>query len=216
MKKHSFYLLLICSLIYSCTAQVESDGLNRFEAFNGIQFEYGLLLPDGFDRSKHYEMVALLCETHINDQAWESTMERLSQFKLEEVIVILPKVPIGKDSWGTHPIHHAFNDLLKSVRKSHGHADQKFHLVGYEAGQEVSFWWTYGSANLISSTSVVNGTLWDQKHWDEKWYRNLTGSGVPIYAYEEVKPEKFKMPRIQFLEACPLDKVLKDIVDRSN
>ncbi len=189
----------------------EKHETQQFKAFNGIRFEYSLLLPDNFDRSKTYKIVALLCETHKSHNAWEKTMDQLAGIDLDESIVIVPKVPLGKDSWGTHPIHHAFNDLLKHVRKTHGKAKQKIHLIGLEAGQEVAFWWTYGSKELIASTSIINGSLWQQDHWDQKWYDNLMRSGIPIYAYETTRPAKFDMSKIKFRDAAKLEQVIDQI-----
>ncbi|MDW3192383.1 MAG: hypothetical protein R8G66_08460 [Cytophagales bacterium] len=190
---------------------IKPKNTHQFKAFNGIRFEYSLLLPEGYDRSKKYEIIALLCETHESHRAWDKTMNLLSDIDLDRSIVIVPKIPIGKDGWGTHPIHHAFNDLLKHVRTSHGRAKQKFHLIGYEFGQEVAFWWTYGSKELIASTSIINGDLWSQNHWDEKWYNNLMRSGIPIIAYESEEPSKFDMSKIKFRNKASLAQVIDDI-----
>ncbi|MCW5517318.1 hypothetical protein [Muriicola sp. Z0-33] len=217
MKKIIFLLALGLISAVSLTSfdAVHNESVYQFKAFNGIRFEYGLLLPKDYDSAKEYEIVAVLCEVHNGDNAWESTMKQLGSIDLNRTILIVPKVPIGEESWGTHPIHHAFNDLLKSVRKSHGQANQKFHLLGFEAGHEVAFWWTYGSSELISSTSIINGHLWKEKRWDKKWYDNLMKSKVPIYAYEDHKPSKFDMSKIHFNTSASLVKVIKEIEVRS-
>lgn len=208
----ALYTLLFWTVntLHACEPSAKHE-TQYFKAFNGIRFEYSLLLPGDYDRSKNYEIIALLCETHKSHKAWGKTMDQLAGIDLDQSIVIVPKVPVGQDGWGTHPIHHAFNDLLKHVRKSHGKARQKFHLIGLESGQEVAFWWTYGSKELIASTSIINGSLWDQDHWDQIWYNNLMRSGIPIYAYESEKPTKFDMSKIRFREAAQLEKVIDEI-----
>ena len=215
MKK---YIILYACLIYNLTIQAEASlydtKIYEFKAFNGIRFQYSLLLPDNFDPNENYEIVAVLTEVHVNDHAWETSVKRLEAIDLKRTILIIPKVPVGEESWGTHPIHHAFNDLLKSIRKSHGQANQKFHLIGLEAGQETAFWWTYGSKNLIASTSVFNGHLWKEKRWDQKWYNNLIGSGVPIFAYEDKSIDKFDMPKIEFRKKTSVSSMIKDIEER--
>lgn len=208
----SLYTLLFCTIttLHAC-GSTEKHETQQFKAFNGIRFEYSLLLPKNYDPSENYEIIALLCETHKSHNAWDKTMDQLVDIELDQSIVIVPKVPLGQDGWGTHPIHHAFNDLLKHVRKSHGKPKQKFHLIGLEAGQEVAFWWTYGSKSLIASTSIIDGTLWKQDHWDQKWYNNLMGSGIPIYAYETSMSNKFDMSKINFREAAKLQQVIDRI-----
>lgn len=207
--------LLLIVFYTSATTPLENHETYQFKAFNGIRFEYSLLLPAAYEKTERYEIIALLCETHDGHHAWTSTMDQLSKVDLARSIIIVPKIPLGHESWGTHPIHHAFNDLLKSVRKSHGHHDQKFHLIGLEGGQEVAFWWTYGSKQLIASTSIINGALWKENHWDQKWYRNLMGSGIPIYAYEEKTPSRFDMSRIKFLPVASIKQVIQDIEQKN-
>lgn len=207
----TLYTLLCWAVTLQACGPSQKHETQQFKAFNGIRFEYSLLLPEGYDRSRPYEIIALLCETHDGHKAWEKTMDQMTEINLDQSIVIVPKIPLGKDGWGTHPIHHAFNDLLKHVRKTHGQADQKFHLIGLEAGQEVAFWWTYGSKELIASTSIINGDLWPQDHWDQKWYNNLMRSDIPIYAYESYKPSKFDMSKIKFREIKTLEKVINNI-----
>lgn len=188
--------------------------LHQFKAHNGIRFEYSLLLPSDYQKGNEYKIVAILCEVHKDDNAWEKTMKRLASLNLERTIVLVPKVPIGQDHWGTHPIHHGFNDLLKSVRKSHGTAHQKFHLIGLEAGQETAFWWTAASADLIASTSIINGHLWKEDRWNKKWYNNLSGSHVPIYVYEEVAIDKFDMSAFHFRKQASMAQVIREIEER--
>ncbi len=217
MKSFILSITLLGLAAVMTTGFVSSNrySVHEFKAFNGIKFEYALLLPVDFDRSQQHEIVALHCETHKTDEAWDETMASLASIDLSRTILIVPKVPMGKDGWGTHPIHHAFNDLLKSVRKSHGKPHQKFHLVGLEAGQEVAFWWTYGSSSLLASTTVINGQLWKEDRWDLKWYNNLSSLNVPLYAYEETVPSKFDMSNIHFKPLTTISTVLRDIEERS-
>ena len=212
---------LCLALAIVCCMQVPNDppaisdyDILDFKAFNGIRFQYCLLLPEMYQRDASYEIVAVLTEVHRNDKAWEKSMEQLVAIDLQNTILIVPQVPVGEDSWGTHPIHHAFNDLLKEVRKSYGQPKQKFHLVGLEAGHETAFWWTFGSANLIASTSIIKGHLWKEDRWDEKWYKNLMGSNVPIIAYEERLSSKFDMSKITLKEMTSIAQVLADIEQR--
>ncbi len=218
MKKHTLPLIFAMCLMHvvAITQQEDSNELHHFKAPNGIRFEYGLLLPSDFDRSKDYEIVAVLTEVSSSDNAWSKSMQKLEAIDLQRTILIVPKVPVGKTHWATHPIHHAFNDLLKSVRKSHGKRNQKFHLIGLEAGHETAFWWTYGASALIASTSIINGHLWKEKRWDRKWYNNLIGSHVPIFAYENKTDYKFSMPGFTFSELKSIAQVIKDIEDRQS
>ncbi|MGB0346666.1 MAG: hypothetical protein ACPGGA_04215 [Balneolaceae bacterium] len=189
--------------------------LRYFKAFNEVEFDYALVLPPDFDRSKDYQIIAVLSEVHINDDSWKTTVDYLDTVELDNSIVIVPKVPRGNDHWGTHPIHHGFNDLLKSVRNSHGKSGQKFHLIGLEKGHETAFWWTYQSKELIASTSIVNGNLWKEDRWDKRWYDNLMGSDIPIYAYEDSAINKFDMSQIEFETFKPLSEVIDDIEVRN-
>lgn len=207
----ALYSLLCCTVTLQACGPSDKHETQHFKAFNGIRFKYSLLLPEGYDRSRPYEIIALLCETHDSHKAWAKTMDQMTEISLDQSIVIVPQIPLGKDGWGTHPIHHAFNDLLKHVRKTHGQTGQEFHLIGLEEGQEVAFWWTYGSKELIASTSIINGDLWQQDRWDKKWYNNLMQSGIPIYAYESDKPSKFDMSEIKFREVQTLEKVIDNI-----
>ena len=214
------YALLIACLLCGLNMLASIDlsrtqELREFKAFNGIKFQYSLLVPANFNKDKTYEIVAVLTEVHVNDHAWAKALVKLKAIDLKRTILIVPKVPVGHESWGTHPIHHAFNDLLKSVRKSYGVANQKIHLIGLEAGQETAFWWTFGSKNLIASTSIINGHLWKEKRWDTKWYHNLIGSGVPIFAYEDKEIDKFDMSEIKFQDMTSIADVIQDIESRS-
>ena len=179
--QHLFILVLI--LMYSCTSAQETD-LKAFEAYNKINFQYKLIFPVDYDAKKKYEMAFLFTETHKNDQGWAPSMESLKKAaKLNNMILVVPKIPLSNDHWKTHPIHHALNDLMKNLRDEYGVKGQKFHFIGYKIGQDVAQTYSNMSHEYVKSYSIVFGTYWKKNK--QEWFDKVLDKNIPVYVYDQ-------------------------------
>ena len=58
MKNTFLSLLLVVAAALSCEAQETKS----FKAYNGITFDYELVLPEGYSKSKSYQLAVLFTE----------------------------------------------------------------------------------------------------------------------------------------------------------
>ena len=174
------YIGIILAFIFSISCiQTQSNGFKRYKAFNGITFEYALLLPENFDSDKSYKTIVSFAGVEPKDDVSEETINTLwKNHKMHNTIIIVPKVPIGESDWISHPIHHGFNDFLKFIKGKYKVKNQKFHFIGYKGGCVPAQTYISMLEFPPASLTVLSSDNWD--HYDDRNYSRLSKLKIPI------------------------------------
>ncbi|OUR91910.1 hypothetical protein A9Q87_08905 [Flavobacteriales bacterium 34_180_T64] len=175
------YIGIILAFILSTNCiQAQSNAFKTYKAFNGITFEYALLLPENFDSNKSYKTIVSFAGVEPKDDLSEATITTLwKNHKRHHTIVIVPKVPIGESDWISHPIHHGFNDFLKFIKGQFKVKNKKFHFVGYQGGCVPAQTYISMLDFPPASLTVLSSDNWD--HYDDKNYSRLSKLEIPIH-----------------------------------
>ncbi len=157
-----FALLFLLSSV--AVGQTHSLEFLSYKAPNKVSFEYVVLKPAHYDHNKAYP--ALLAFPG-GDQDRKAVNWAASNMWGDEThrdwLIIMPTIP--KQSWHTHPSHHAleaFLDELKAIYKIEG---EGFHLTGFGDGSRAAI--TY--ADMFSSLTVTNPMPWNR--WEDRYLK---------------------------------------------
>jgi len=171
--------IIITFILNTGCIEAQSNTFNRYKAFNGITFEYALLLPENFDSNKSYKTIVSFAGVKPKDDLSEETINTLwKNHKMYNTIIIVPKVPIGESDWISHPIHHGFNDFLKFIKETYKVKNQKFHFVGYKGGCVPAQTYISMLDFPPASLTVLSSDYWG--HYDDKNYSRLSKLNIPI------------------------------------
>ena len=171
---------IILTFIFSANSiQRQSNTFKRYKAFNGITFEYAVLLPEKFDSNKSYKTIVSFAGFKPKDDESEKTIVTLwKNHKMYNSIIIVPKIPIGESQWVSHPIHHGFNDFLKFIKGKYKIKDQKFHFVGYKGGCVPAQTYISMLEFPPASLTVLSSDYWD--HYNDREYGRLSKLKIPV------------------------------------
>ncbi len=174
----SVFIALIMTMI-SVSTYAQSKTFERYKSHNNIQFEYTVLLPKNFDNHKAYEtIVAFAGHEAKKDKAVWSLDQLWANHQNYPYIIVVPKVPLGKQHWISHPIHHGLNDFLEHLKKNYKVKDGKFHFLGYKDGcipaQTYITMLNYPPASL----TVFSSEYWD--HYNKSTYDGLAKLKIPV------------------------------------
>lgn len=204
----SITLLVIASI--SCHSQPERQSLESFEAYNGIMFEYEIIFPEKYTDERAYELAILFSETAEGDHSWDKALHEAESLNLENLILIVPKVPLGNKHWKSHPIHHGLNDLMKSLRKKYANSSKKFHFIGYGAGHNVAQTYSNMSSDYVASMSIINGEYWNDSK--QEWFDLVINKDIPVYIYEfDQKRVKLDLSKSTFKSIESFDEAMRMI-----
>jgi len=160
----------------------------QFKAKNGVRFEYAVILPEGFTANKSYELAMVFTQIEKEHKGYESTLNDLGNGgKLENTILFIPKVPLGKPHWISHPIHHGLNDLMDELSGKYGKRDQRFHFIGHLFGGRVAQTYSGMSSQYVSSVAFINS-----QHWSitkQQYFNQILDLGFPVKVYAEEAQE---------------------------
>ena len=174
------YIGIILTLILNASCiQAQSNTFKKHKAFNSVTFEYAVLLPENFDSDKPYKTIVSFAGVNPKDDVSEETITSLwKNHKSYNAIIIIPKVPIGKSDWISHPIHHGFNDFLKFIKGQYKVENEKFHFVGYKGGCVPAQTYISMLEFPPASLTVLSSDNWD--HYDDRNYSRLAKLKIPI------------------------------------
>ncbi|MCE7993605.1 MAG: hypothetical protein HEP71_16595 [Roseivirga sp.] len=166
------------------TCSCYGQELKTFEARNGVDFAYELMLPEGYDKSKSYELAMVFSEIEADNHGFEPTRSALKEVQgLKNMILFIPKVPLGKPHWISHPIHHGLNDFMKNMRSSYGKPNQKFHFIGHLRGGRVAQTYSGMSSEYVASVSFANSTHWTITK--QEYFDGIFNLGFKVYVYSD-------------------------------
>lgn len=184
MNIKGIFTLILALATCSCYGQE----IKTFEARNGVDFAYEVILPDGYNKNKSYELAIVFSEIEVEEKGFEPTLSALKQVKgLKNTILFVPKVPVGKPHWISHPIHHGLNDFMKNMRSAYGKRDQKFHFIGHLLSGRVAQTYSGMSSEYVASVSFVNSTHWSITK--QEYFDGIFSHGFKIHVYSD-KPAK--------------------------
>ena len=174
------YIAIVLTFILNTSCvKAQSNAFKRYKAFNGITFEYALLLPGNFDSDKSYKTIVSFAGVEPKDDVSEETIMTLwKNHKTHNTIIIVPKVPIGESDWISHPIHHGFNDFLKFIKGKYKVKNEKFHFVGYKGGCVPAQTYISMLEFPPASLTVLSSDNWG--HYDDRNYGRLSKLKIPI------------------------------------
>lgn len=189
MKKRTLLSRLIGSAILgliflfsgiSCNALSENQ--KRFKAFNGVEFEYSVLLPIDYQSSKAYRTVIAFAgmEPEKDLAEWSET-HLWKNHQNYQSIIIVPEVPLGKEHWISHPIHHALNDFIKHIHKNYRVKDQKVHFMGYKDGCIPAQTYITMLDRNPASLILFSSQYWE--HYDKATFDGLAKVNIPVKIY---------------------------------
>ncbi|GAB5525391.1 MAG: hypothetical protein Roseis2KO_32630 [Roseivirga sp.] len=182
--KKGICLLILALLTYSCYSQ----GIKTFEARNGVDFAYTVILPEGYQKNKSYELAMVFTEIETEDKGFEQTLAVLNKLKgLNNMILFIPKVPTDKPHWISHPIHHGLNDFMKNMRDDYGSKSQKFHFIGHLKGGRVAQTYSGMSSEYVASLSFANSTHWPITK--QEYFDDIFNKGFKVYVYSSEPAE---------------------------
>ncbi|WP_299537285.1 hypothetical protein [Ulvibacterium sp.] len=179
----TMFLGITCAL---CQAQEKNEAATRefefkkFSAFNGIEMEYTVLVPDNYDDQKGSPgLVSFGSMKYDKDIAQWTISNIWSDYKKGDHIVVIPIAPKnGRNGWINHPTHHALNDLLKHVKKSYFIKNGTFVAFGYKDGSVAAQTYIEMSSDYFKSLIVCSSHYWD--HYDSKAFDKLQRLAIPI------------------------------------
>ena len=176
MYKQLFFILAFFGMFH--LHQLKAQEVSTFKAYNSVRFEYAIHLPEGYEKGDTYELVMLFSEIEPKNNRWETAIGELKSHHHTKTIYVVPKVPLGRPHWKSHPIHHGLNDLMDKVREEYGKANQQFHFIGYKEGGDVAQTYAKMSREYVESLTYLQAEHWS---WTKQPYfnQNLDG-GIPV------------------------------------
>lgn len=164
------------------TCSIHAQDFKTFESRSGVDFSYRVILPEGFDKGKSYELAMVFSEIERDNKGFEPTLAALSDMKsLKNTILFVPKVPVGKPHWISHPIHHGLNDFMKNMAEEYGKSGQKFHFIGHLLGGRVAQTYSGMSSEYVASMSFAHSTHWSITK--QEYFDGIFNRGFDIYVY---------------------------------
>jgi len=195
MKKTNQFKATIVSMVWTlffaigcmaCPSEkknaVKSETLEfkTFNAFNGVEIEYTVLVPDNYNDQKGSPGLVSFGSMKYNKDMAKWTITHIwSNYKNGQHIIVVPIAPKdGRNGWINHPTHHALNDLLKHIKKNYHIANGTFTAFGYKDGSVAAQTYIEMSSNYFKGLVVCSSHYWD--HYDAKAFDKLKRLDVPI------------------------------------
>ncbi|MCH7549315.1 MAG: hypothetical protein IH969_07265 [Candidatus Krumholzibacteriota bacterium] len=156
-----------------------------FEAPNGIELGYKVLLPSDFDAAKTYPGLILFPPGNGSRTADWALSELLGDDDDTRGWIVV--YPVGPErGWFTHPSHHALNGLLDMLKTRYHIEGGKFHLAGFEAGARTATTYSQMSREHFQSLTVFSGWHWRSFDNDQL---GAAFDGIPIRLVVGAKDE---------------------------
>lgn len=179
MYKSSSIFALLFLLTTAAVGQSHSLEFSSYKAPNKVSFEYVVLTPANYDKNKAYPALLAFSAGDQDRKAvtW-SAQHMWGPDNQRDWIIVLPTIP--KQSWHTHPSHHALEAFLDDIKKQYNVKDNTFHLTGFGDGSRAAITYANMSNTYFSSFTVTNPTPWNR--WEDRDLKRLTqrNKNMPI------------------------------------
>lgn len=188
MKIKGILMLTLALVTTACYGQ----DTKTFKARNRVDFAYEVILPEGYEKGKSYELAVVFSEINVDEKGYQPTLSAVKQVKgIKNTIFFIPKVPAGKPHWISHPIHHGLNDFMKSMRSTYGKPNQKFHFVGHLKGGRVAQTYSGMSSEYVASVSFAHSTHWTITK--QEYFEGIFNLGFKVYVYSNQPADKLAL-----------------------
>lgn len=182
-------LMLTLALVTSASYGQDTK---TFKARNRLDFAYEVILPEGYEKGKSYELAVVFSEINVDENGYEPSLSALKQVKgIKNTIFFISKVPVGKPHWISHPIHHGLNDFMKSMRSIYGKPNQKFHFIGHLKGGRVVQTYSGMSSEYVASVSFAHSTHWTITK--QEYFEGIFNLGFKVYVYSNQPADKLAL-----------------------
>lgn len=149
---------------------------------NGVTVPYFILEPEGYDPERSYPAFLVFSPgagTRAVDWAIDEFFGDSAAGADRLVVFVAPP----ERGWMTHPTHHALEDVLKRIKKSHKIEGSAFHFVGLLAGTDPALTYSLMSKRYAASVTVISCSGWSG-YEDNDW-RKWRGRGVHVIEGEQ-------------------------------
>lgn len=199
------FLMLITTACYTQDSR-------QFKARNGVNFAYEIVFPADYDKDKSYELAMVFSEIEVKNSGYAPTLAGLRNSKrLANTIFFVPKVPVKRPHWISHPIHHGLNDFMRGMRDAYGKEGQKFHFIAHMLGGRVAQTYSGMSSEYVASVSFAHSTHWDITQ--QQYFEEIFGRGFKVYVYDSQNPKQLSIDvsRARFIQSESFSKALEMI-----
>lgn len=151
-----------------------------FKAFNGVEFEYTVLVPDNYDDQNGSPGLISFGSMKYDKDMVKWTINNIwSNYKRGDHLIVVPIAPKNrKNGWINHPTHHALNDLLDTIKKKYHIKNGTFKAFGYKDGSVAAQTYIEMSSDYFKSLIVCSSHYWE--HYDDKEFDKLRRLKIPI------------------------------------
>ena len=158
-------IVLIFGVTTACGQSGEDVTFTHFKAPNRVEFDYTVLVPDSFDPGAEYPTIIAFPPGDMNREAVIWSVENIwGATEGREWLIVIPTIP--KQSWHTHPSHHALEAFMDRIKDEYKVANNRFHLTGYGEGARAAITYANMSSKYFDSFTVAGPKPWNR--WEER------------------------------------------------
>lgn len=173
------FLMIILTTL-GCKAQHGDQ--DHFRAYNGVEFEYKVLLPKNYNVDKSYKTVIAFAGMDSDKDLADWSVHNLwKNHQNYNSIIVVPRVPVGKPHWISHPIHHALNDFIKYIHKTYNVDGGKVDFVGYKDGCIPAQTYITMLNREPASLTLFSSQYWE--HYNKSTFDELAAVNIPVRIY---------------------------------
>ena len=165
MYKSSYLFTILCLFATVACGQSHDLKFSHYKAHNNVSFDYVVLEPANYDKTKAYPALLAFSGDNQDRQAvsW-SAKHMWGTDDKRDWLIILPTIP--EQSWHTHPSHHALEAFLDDIKKNYKVKGDAFHLTGFGDGSRAAITYANMSNKYFGSLTVTNPTPWNK--WEDR------------------------------------------------
>ncbi len=163
----AFVLALMTTIAFGQAS--EELTFTHYKAFNGVEFDYTVLLPESYDADKEYRALFVFAQGEMDRDALRWSTENIfSPDQAADWLIVLPTIP--DRGWHTHPSHHALEAFLEQIKKDYNVEGDIFHLTGFGEGAGAAITYSGMSRKYWKSSTIAGPSSWNG--WRESSLRN--------------------------------------------
>jgi len=165
----TFVLMFMTTVVFGQSS--EELTFTHYKAFNGVEFDYTVLLPESYEADNDYQALFVFAQGDMDQDALRWSAENIfGSDEAADWLIILPTIP--DRGWHTHPSHHALEAFLDQIKKDYNVEGDIFHLTGYGEGAGAAVTYSGMSRTYWKSSTIAGPSSWNG--WPE---RSLKSSG---------------------------------------
>ena len=177
-----FRLIVLTIFIPFLSCDAQNGKQDNFKAYNGVEFEYTVLLPGDYNGDKSYKTVIAFAGMDSDKDLADWSIQNLWKHQQHyNSIIVVPRVPVGKPHWISHPIHHGLNDFIKYIHNNYQVKDGKVHFLGYKDGCIPAQTYITMLNSEPASLTIFSSQYWE--HYNKSTFDELARLKIPVRIY---------------------------------